>query len=394
MLQDHLVPYMLDTRHIPDTLFIVLEEDFRLYPTEGEPVASDVGISRGAEFLGDGIGGGGAGGEPVASPDPTASQVPTVKAQWHARLGVPPDGQKAASHTRPKGKAAPAPTFLTRPVKASADEHKYNTSKELEDLVKLVTAAKRCDVGDIVWFGWNEQPGASQVKSPSPSFGSTGIAVSVEGAKKIKYALPTMQMWHWDVELLKKLQQGDMKASFVFPAIGNFASQQSGILKGAKERKSEWGSWWNQPGVAPYLDEHVNRQLWKWNGPKRNISNTEKVATVLLMDEGVRQSLDWKTYFRRDPDTFQEPDALDKKGGPPPPPLTQDQMQAMCDMTRLVKPIDYGSQTREHRGARHMKSLARRRMFTESVQEVAGVQKFFLITQNVCVCFVHCNRHE
>ena len=171
---------------------------------------------RGAEFLGDGIGGGGAGGEPVASPGPTASQVPTVKAQWHARLGVPPDGQKAASHTRPKGKAAPAPTFLTRPVKASADEHKYNTSKELEDLVKLVTAAKRCDVGDIVWFGWNEQPGASQVKSPSPSFGSTGIAVSVEGAKKIKYALPTMQMWHWDVELLKKLQQGDMKASFVF----------------------------------------------------------------------------------------------------------------------------------------------------------------------------------
>ena len=216
MLQDHIVPYMLDTRHIPDTLFIVLEEDFRLYPPEGEPVASDVGISRGAEFLGDGIGGCGAGGEPVASPDPTASQVPIVKAQWHARLGVPPDNRKAGPLTRPKGMAAPSPTFLTRPVKASADEHKYNTSRELEDLVKLVTAAKRCNVGDIVWFCWNEQPGASQVKSPSPSFGSTGIAVSVEGAKKIKYALPSMHMYHWDVELNKKLQQGDMKASFVF----------------------------------------------------------------------------------------------------------------------------------------------------------------------------------
>ena len=172
---------------------------------------------------------------------------------------------------------------------------------------------------------------------------------------------------------------GRYESQFRFPAIGNFACQQSGILKGAKERKSEWGSWWNQPGVAPYLDGHVNRQLWKWNGPNQNISRTEKVATVLLMDEGVRQSLDWKTYFRRDPDTFQEPDALTKKGGPPPPPLTQDQMQAMCDMNRLVKPTDYGSGTREHREYRAMKGLARRRIFTQALVEAAGVQMFFLL---------------
>ena len=84
--------------------------------------------------------------------------------------------------------------ILTRPTKASAYDHKYNTSRELEDLIKLVTAAKRGDVGDIVWFGWAEQPGSSPVKSPSPSFVSTGIAVSIEGAKRIKYALPSMQM--------------------------------------------------------------------------------------------------------------------------------------------------------------------------------------------------------
>ena len=41
-LQDQVLLYMQDTRHLRDTLWNVLEENFRLYPTEGEPVASDV----------------------------------------------------------------------------------------------------------------------------------------------------------------------------------------------------------------------------------------------------------------------------------------------------------------------------------------------------------------
>jgi hypothetical protein len=30
-MQDHLLPYILDPRHAPDTLFLVAEEDFRVY---------------------------------------------------------------------------------------------------------------------------------------------------------------------------------------------------------------------------------------------------------------------------------------------------------------------------------------------------------------------------
>ena len=90
---------------------------------------------RGAEFLGDGISGDSAGREPVASPYPTASQVPIARhngsSSWCA------DGwQKRVPAVRPKGKAAPARTFLIRTTKASADERMYNTSKELEDLFK------------------------------------------------------------------------------------------------------------------------------------------------------------------------------------------------------------------------------------------------------------------
>ena len=39
-LQDHILPYILDERHVEDTLFIVVEEDFRFFEKEdGEPIA-------------------------------------------------------------------------------------------------------------------------------------------------------------------------------------------------------------------------------------------------------------------------------------------------------------------------------------------------------------------
>ena len=78
------------------------------------------------------------------------------------------------------------------------------------------------------------------------------------------------------MEMNRKLQEGQMKASFAFPAIDNYASQKSGILKGEKERQSDWDSWWNQPGVAPFSDDHRQRQLWKWNGPGKGGPITEK----------------------------------------------------------------------------------------------------------------------
>ena len=67
-LQDHIVPYMLDERHVEDTLFIVVEEDFRFFNEEqGEPIAPQVGaeslailsaVSFGARNVGQLPGGG------------------------------------------------------------------------------------------------------------------------------------------------------------------------------------------------------------------------------------------------------------------------------------------------------------------------------------------------
>ena len=41
-LQDHILPYILGERHVEDTLFIVVEEDFRFFDEgQGEPIAPE-----------------------------------------------------------------------------------------------------------------------------------------------------------------------------------------------------------------------------------------------------------------------------------------------------------------------------------------------------------------
>ena len=83
---------------------------------------------------------------------------------------------------------------------------------------------------------------------------------------------------------------------------------------------------------------------------KGNKKNVELLGEVILDDEDSFPQLDWKTYFRRNPKTLDEPIASSdsSKGRPPPEPLTQEEMREKFDLARMVK--WYGGQ--KH-GARH-----------------------------------------
>ena len=51
-LQDHILPYALDERHVEDTLFIVVEEDFRFFDEgQGEPIAPEPKLKASQAFL-------------------------------------------------------------------------------------------------------------------------------------------------------------------------------------------------------------------------------------------------------------------------------------------------------------------------------------------------------
>ena len=70
--EDHVIPYMTDKRHASDTLFLVMEEDFRMYKIErGE--SSQVRTKEGPTFL--------------IVDDPEASRLEELEDLYKTRVG-------------------------------------------------------------------------------------------------------------------------------------------------------------------------------------------------------------------------------------------------------------------------------------------------------------------
>ena len=232
--------------------------------------------------------------------------------------------------------------------------------------------------GDIVWFDWNSHETTSPA-APNIHFGITGIAINRAGAKWVQSKIPEMQVWHFDCELLKHLQRGQAKASFVYPSVGHYAGHKSGILKGEKVRETFWDSWYVQEGVAPCKPGHKNRQLWKWTGIKQQPSpkSVELLGELILNDEEKFDELHWKTYFMRDPSTLDEPIATSdaSAGRPPPEPLTQEEMREKFDLSRMVKwHGGAGHGARKQREWRQQVMLAKFRVFTQHLLEAMSME--------------------
>ena len=243
----------------------------------------------------------------------------------------------------------------------------------------MITCAHRKQHGDIVWFNWNSHA-AKFDGTPEVEFGSTGIAVSRAGAQWIQSKIREMKVYHWDVELLKVLRPGNAKACFVFPSVGHYGLHESGILGVDKVRASHWDAWYVQEGVAPKEVGDKNRQLWIWTDRKKgNKKNVELLGEVILDDEDSFPQLEWKTYFRRDPKTLDEPIAssawVAKYGRPPPQPLSQEEMREKFDLSRMVKwHGGAGHGTRKQREWRHQVMLAKFRVFTEDVFQAMSME--------------------
>ena len=208
-LQDHIVPYMLDERHVEDTLFIVVEEDFRFFNEEqGEPIAPKLELKASQSFLQSAL-------EPemLDSFPGEADKLLTLQSHWQTRVGVPGDHKKSTSSS-----SRDELSFTTRATKPTRKELEGESpSPLLENLVRLCTAAHRKHIGDIVWFCYNEDEHKKSTMFPEPQFGSNGIAVSRPGARWIQKEFPNMPVWHWDVELKKRLEFGHARASYIFP---------------------------------------------------------------------------------------------------------------------------------------------------------------------------------
>ncbi len=211
---------MLSSNFPEDTLFITIEEDWRLFDEEER--------------------------DPV--PEPTAGQEksPTLKRKV--------DGSFVGAHY----------------VEQKKDKRKdAGNSQVLEDIVSFCTAAHRQGKGEIVWLCW--QPGqddASVKRVNSIRSGAMMIAVDVPGARRLWEAFTKgdLHMGHFDCSLhfwLLKNDRGQDFASYLIPPLGNYKHHISGCEKeyATKPRPSCWTTRWVCPGTRR-ADDPKKRDKW------------------------------------------------------------------------------------------------------------------------------------
>jgi len=308
-IQDHLLPYMIDPRHAPDTLFFVCEEDFRLYPSDemvhAESVASS--IYHSTEWP-----------EPEGLVE-TVNAPPSVpklrlSRAFHPESGEPFAPEEGSGPPATEADAGVPPTepgweevcgaFYRRPAKPSEKQQPAPPpSREIEDLVKICTLASRQDCGNLVWLSYNAK--AAKGGRCKPSYGSHMVALSLKGARKLVLAGRDgfLNKGHWDIVLRDYLNSPDkaqeLGASYVYPAIGNYKEHRSFNQKG-EVRTGRWGEKWCQPGTrAEDGEDFRTRWLCKWLPAGHGLNWTCKIQ----LPEHVEGLLSWKT-LRADEDVW------------------------------------------------------------------------------------------
>ena len=289
--QDHLLPYMADERHAPDTLFLVAEEDFRLFsrhsalqPAVLQGVAeaayaasSTAFVARPAfaEVLNE---------EAAAPPELTLDELYYWRYQAAPHL-IKDDvfGPPAAGTNNWKALVGGLYAPTAKPTAAEI-EQAGGVSEYLIDLVKMVTAAHRQGLGDLVWLSYD----AFKTKGfrSRVCHAATLIAVSAAGAKKLVDIVADPGVFganqHFDVLLLKYLEKhgNTFGASYVYPCVGHYQAHLSQSSDHEGWRDSAWEQNWVQEGTKA-SHAYGGRTRWLMGWTKRGDGLDWKVELFL-----------------------------------------------------------------------------------------------------------------
>jgi len=268
---------MADPRHAPDTLFFVVEEDFRLFARHSQ--CQPEALARVAECAYAASSTAFHARTAVMSEKPNepvalgleevyawrTEQMPIVK------TGRDLFGPPAMNTDSWKQLVGGLYTPRKKPTRAEIEE--FGMSPYLEDLVRIVTAAARKEVGELVWLSYDafDRRGFKQ----RVCHAATLIAVSALGAKKLHELLEQGALGspgHFDIMLLKYLNHHGQEfgASYVFPCVGHYQAHLSGSSDNEGWRNAQWTQKWVQEGTrAAHAEKGVVRWLMGWV-PKGN----------------------------------------------------------------------------------------------------------------------------
>ena len=214
--EDHIVPLISDARFAPDTLFIVAEEDWRLWKAD---------CRKGEKLQADDL------------PPERVAELSAPSGPVDAYAGDPSRGTPWRRSSQPgKGELR----SWGRSSKATASQVRQ-TSQELLDIVHMCNTAHRMGRGDLVWLSYT----VNSKSKWTPTHGSTLLAVTARGGRILH---ENWQQWfdepsHWDLCLRNVLREHSLDcslpASYVFPAVGGFDEHVSAFQNTKKEETRE-----------------------------------------------------------------------------------------------------------------------------------------------------------
>ena len=234
--EDHILPFMSDLRFAPDTLFLVAEEDWRLWRAD---------CHRGASTRPEDMPEGREGELSAPSSDAACFQPAEAAPQTDPALCTL-RSRREKPETRRGG-----PPGWGRGKKATAKEVE-ETSGELCDILHMVNCAHREARGDLVWLSYT----TSKAAKWTPTHGSTLVAVSARGARILHQ---NWDQWfkepnHWDLclkgalqELSAKGEQSRLPSCYVFPSVGGFDDHISAFQNTKSPEVRE--CWWDGCGA-------------------------------------------------------------------------------------------------------------------------------------------------
>lgn len=296
-VQDALVPVMLHPSNPADTLYIVLEEDWRLYSKHGDSASDETRLRQVMEEPSSSSGGGGG---TRATESLTPSQTPTAQAGTSESL-TPTAPASSSTTWRPGARklgSEPGGSLehrLTMRMEKPSGSKVRDFPQTLMDIVRYANQAARVDLGDLVWMAWE----ANRKKRGTPSHGLTMLCLSKAGAMELDVWLKNQKVvYRYDLMLLNALKEPNRdllrRASFVWPAIGSYAKHLSGCqLEAGGEfyRDSSWESTWIGEGTRGCRQSPASRWICRFG-----VAEHEKWALEVKCDTLDDESLSWKSY--------------------------------------------------------------------------------------------------
>jgi hypothetical protein len=139
-------------------------------------------------------------------------------------------------------------------------------------LVRICTAAARCDHGDFVWLSWNGR----RDRKRQPSYGSTLLAVTKRFARVLKAHLERVPPDDFDIILACWLREENMadqlRACFTFPSIGAYKTHESGCDPHAGpdgQRRAVWSeNYYSKGGTRDARGITLGTFVQKGNPPQ------------------------------------------------------------------------------------------------------------------------------